>query len=267
MTGSRHDTGSALDTYWSTQPAPKRLGVHVGHGIGRMLARWWSVEAAGTENVPRHGPVILASNHMAYADGPLLMGVSPRPLHTLVKREIFHGPQRWLLNAIGQISVDRHQVDPRAVKRALAVLAGGRALAIYPEGKRGRGDFAQLRGGAAYLALCTGAPVVPVACLGTRAPSGSIDALPARGQRVSISFGPPVWFDRVGWPRTREAVGEATERLGAALRAQLAAALDATGIELPSDPEADGARETPNIRVEQAIDDEPGTAEGLAAGG
>lgn len=240
MTDFRSRAGSGLDSYWVAEAPPRRLGVHVGHGIGRLLARWWSVEVAGVEHVPRHGPVILASNHVAIADGPLLMGVSPRPLHTLVKREVFEGPQRWLLNAIGQISVDRQQVDPHAVKRALAVLAGGHALAIYPEGQRGRGDFAQLRRGAAYLALCTGAPVIPVACLGTRAPSGSIDGLPARVQRVSISFGEPVWFDRLGWPRTREVVGEATQRLAIALRAQLAAALDRTGISLPDEVESDG---------------------------
>jgi len=213
-----------VDTYWSDQRPPNVVG---------QVVRRWQVEVTGRHHVPRSGPVILASNHMAILDGPMLIICSPRTSHALVKRELFQGPQRWLLEAVGQISVDRDEVDPRAVKRSLAVLGAGRALAIYPEGKRGRGDLATVKRGAAYLALCTGAPVVPVACLGTRSSVGTIESLPPRGQRIAVSFAEPLQFPATPWPRTRASVGEATEQLASAMRTHLQETLDRTGLALP----------------------------------
>ena len=65
------------------------------------------------------------------------------------------------LRGPGRSRVDRFHPDPRAVKTCLRVLRDGRAVGIFPEGRRGDGDLERFHRGAAYLALVTGAPVVP----------------------------------------------------------------------------------------------------------
>ena len=221
--------------WWVDAPAPSSVGLAIGRWVTRVLARRWDVQVFGRENVPLSGPVILASNHMAMLDGPVMMGVSPRAFHALVKIEVFVGPERHFFGATGQIPVDRRSVDRAAVRSALAVLSAGRALAIYPEGRRGLGDLARVKHGVGYLALCTGAPVVPVACLGTRAGTVDTRIVPVKGQRMAIGFGEPLSFGTMEWPRTREAVSSATARITDALRANLAGLRERTGIELPPD--------------------------------
>jgi 1-acyl-sn-glycerol-3-phosphate acyltransferase len=132
-------------------------------------SRHYDVHLAGMEHIPAAGPVLLAANHIGILDGPLLGAYAGRPVHAVVKREMFQGRMGAMLLSLGQIPVQRDAVDPRAVRQMLRVLRDGGVVSIYPEGARGTGDFAHSRLGAAYLALCSGAPVVPVACLGPAA--------------------------------------------------------------------------------------------------
>jgi 1-acyl-sn-glycerol-3-phosphate acyltransferase len=221
--------------WWVDAPPPSSKGLAIGRWVTKMLARRWDVQVFGRENVPLTGPVILASNHMAMLDGPVMMAASPRAFHALVKSEVFVGVERHFFHATGQIPVDRRRVDRAAVRSALAVLSAGRAVAIYPEGRRGLGDLAKVQQGVGYLALCTGAPVVPVACLGTR--EGTVDKriVPTKGQQMAVGFGEPLFFETMNWPRTRSAVSAATARITDALRANLAGLRAQTGIELPPD--------------------------------
>jgi 1-acyl-sn-glycerol-3-phosphate acyltransferase len=193
----------------------------------------------GVEHVPRTGPVILASNHMGYLDGPLLFSVTPRSVHALVKREMFHGHTGRLLSRLGQIAIDRDFVDPAAVKVCLRVLADGGVVAIYPEGNRGLGDVAQTKPGAAYLALVSAAPVVPVACLGTRDDGAGTSALPKRGARVDTVFGEPLRFATapVPWPRTQARVREVQAEIQRILAAHVREACELTGQRFPSLPQ------------------------------
>jgi len=208
----------------------------VGRRIARMLLRRYDVRVVGTDLVPKDGPVILASNHIGYLDGPLLFGVSPRPVHALVKDSMFRGRTGRMLTAMGQISVDRTVADARAVKLCLKVLSQRRALAIYPEGNRGLGDVSITKGGAAYFALVTGAPVVPVACLGTRTHGAHPNSMPERGTRVDTVFGEPMRFDPVPWPRTKQTVAEVQAEIQARLATHVKAACEVTGQRLPGLP-------------------------------
>lgn len=208
---------------------------------GRLLAR--SILRAGYDNrvhgvelVPRRGPVILASNHIGYVDGPLLVGVAPRPVHALVKQTMFVGRLGYVLTQLGQIPIDRVRVDPLAIKTALRVLADGGVVAIYPEGIRGLGDVSCTKGGAAYLALVTGAPVVPVACLGTREPGALTETKPRRGARLDTVFGTPLRFRPTPWPRTKPHVAAVQAEIQAALAAHVRAACELTGQSLPAMP-------------------------------
>jgi len=193
----------------------------------------YRVRQHNAEFVPRSGPVLLASNHVGYLDGPLLFALCPRPVHAMVKREMFVGRLGMAMTAVGQIPITRHHVDPRAVKLALRSLRDDKVLAIYPEGTRGPGDGQFVKPGLAYLALCTGAPVVPVAVLGTRDPGQGIDWLPPRGQRMEIVYGEPVLTPTAPWPRRRETVRELTAELQKLMIEHIAEAVRFTGIRLP----------------------------------
>ena len=65
--------------WWVDAPAPAGIGLAIGRWVTNMLARRWDMQVFGRENVPLSGPVILASNHMAMLDGPVMMAESTRP--------------------------------------------------------------------------------------------------------------------------------------------------------------------------------------------
>ena len=96
------------------------------------------------------------------------------------------------------------------MKTCLRVLEDDGVIGIFPEGSRGAGELELFKGGAAYLALVSGAPVVPVSLFGTREPGQDSHSRPARGAPpVEIVFGEP-W--RV------EAAGLAADQAGRASR-------------------------------------------------
>lgn len=148
--------------------APSERGAEVGRRIGvGLMYGLWKPRVLGAWKVPATGPAILAVNHSHNIDGPMVMGVAPRPTHFLIKKEAFIGPLDPFLLGIGQVKVDRTTTDRTAITQALGVLSAGGVLGIFPEGTRGEGDFASLRAGLAYFAVRSGAPIVPVAVLGS----------------------------------------------------------------------------------------------------
>jgi 1-acyl-sn-glycerol-3-phosphate acyltransferase len=212
----------------ATVPGPRGAAVARGIGIGLMNGLW-RPRVLGAWRVPAAGPVILAGNHSHYIDGPMLIGTSPRPVHFLVKKQAFTGPLDPFLHSIGQIEIDRENADRSAIGHALGVLARGGVLGIFPEGTRGDGDFAQLRAGLAYFAVRSGAPVVPVAVLGSASRGRVIGALPPLGARIDVVFGAPFEAGDGSGRRTRSALDAATLRIQERLAAHLAVARQTTG--------------------------------------
>nr|WP_197972479.1 MULTISPECIES: lysophospholipid acyltransferase family protein [Streptomyces] len=190
----------------------------------------WRPRVLGAWKVPATGPVILAVNHSHNVDGPMVMGVAPRPVHFLIKKEAFVGPLDPFLTRIGQVKVDRQSTDRTAVTRALDVLSAGGVLGIFPEGTRGEGDFASLRAGLAYFAVRSGAPIVPVAVLGSSERRGRlIKGLPPLRHRIDVVFGEPFEAGDGSGRRTRTALDEATERIQKQLTEHLENARRLTG--------------------------------------
>ncbi len=209
-------------------------GQRVLRPVGRAVyGSRYSLEVHGRDRVPRHGPVLLAGNHIGYLDGPVVMSASPRPTHALVKQEMFRGRMGRFLTVTGQIPVDRSSVDVRAVRRSVWALRAGRVVVVFPEANRGAGDVATTQRGLAYLALVTGAPVVPVAVLGTRWAGESIHSNPPRGARLVVAFGEPVPVAAQAWPRRRDRVRAEAERLRETLAAHVSATVARTGVTLP----------------------------------
>ncbi len=156
----------------------------------------------GREHVPRQGPVILAANHLSFVDSFLIPLVAPRQVAFLAKAEYFTRPgvrgrlTSSTLRGLGAVAVPRgdHRAAQAALETALGVLNEGRAFGIHPEGSRSRdGRLYRGRTGVAWLALASGAPVVPVALLGTERIQPVGARLPRPG-RVTVRFGAPLHF-------------------------------------------------------------------------
>ncbi|MFD7426705.1 lysophospholipid acyltransferase family protein [Streptomyces sp. NPDC059818] len=212
-------------------PAPTLRGAAVGRGIGiGLMYGLFRPRVLGAWRVPASGPVILAVNHSHNVDGPMLMGTAPRPVHFLIKKEAFVGPLDPFLRGIGQLKVDRTTADRTAITHALGVLGDGGVLGIFPEGTRGEGDFASLRAGLAYFAIRSGAPIVPVAVLGSTERRGRlVSALPPLRSRVDVVFGEAFEAGDRSGRRTRKALDEATVRIQGRLTGHLEQARRLTG--------------------------------------
>jgi 1-acyl-sn-glycerol-3-phosphate acyltransferase len=156
----------------------------------------------GRKNVPRRGPVIIASNHLSFIDSVVIPLVAPRPVFFLAKAEYFTGTglkgrlSRAFFTAIDAVPVERgtHRAAQASLDAALGVLAGGGAFGIYPEGTRSLdGRLYRGRTGVAWLALTSGAPVVPVALTGTDRIQPVGKRVP-RIRRITVRFGEPLDF-------------------------------------------------------------------------
>ena len=159
-------------------------------------------EVHGREHVPRAGAAIFAVNHISALDSFLVPLVSPRPVTFLAKEEYFTrgGVTGHLLRtgmtAISAIPVPRgaHRAAQAALDSALTVLERGHAFGIHPEGTRSRdGRLYRGRTGVAWLAIASGAPVIPVGVIGTDRiqPIGAV--LPRPGKAI-VRFGRPMHF-------------------------------------------------------------------------
>lgn len=219
----------------ATGADPGPTGPRWSRLVGRVLAQGvWATQVVGAENVPADGPVLLAPNHTGVVDGPVVLGVTPRPAHFLVKQEMFTGPVGAVLRAAGQIPVDRDG-GRSALAAALAVLRRGGAVGVFPEGNRGRGDASAARAGVAWLALNGGAPVVPVAVLGTRRTGESVGHVPGLRRRLVVEFGRPVVVERPPGVSGRAALETANDQVREALATLVAQASWRTGLALPTD--------------------------------
>jgi 1-acyl-sn-glycerol-3-phosphate acyltransferase len=184
-------------------------------GIVRTLL---SPQICGRERLPDAGPVIVAPVHHSNADFLALSLLSDRPLVILAKSELFAWPlARWLLPRLGLVPVDRARADRAALDQVARLLSEGRAVVMFPEGTtRSRDDHAPLRDGVAFLALRTGAPIVPVGLAGT-------DQVLPRGRRVpriarlAICLGAPITPVLSSVRATRREVQTITAALTAAL--------------------------------------------------
>jgi 1-acyl-sn-glycerol-3-phosphate acyltransferase len=213
---------------------PARYLLYPLRPLGRtVIRRRVKVRVVDGQKLPRKGPVILACNHVGVADGPLLAIFAPRPVHALTKQEMFKGFMNRFLLSSGQIPLDRFNPDPLAVKRCLRVLRSGNVVGIFPEGSRGAGEFARFHTGAAYLAMVTGAPIVPVVQFGTREPGAGNHSLPARGVVIDMVFGDPFHIAKSPWPRRKRDVAAHSVALREHLVAHLDHAKALTGRTLP----------------------------------
>ena len=136
---------------------------------GLTLCATYRLSCEGAANLPATGAALIAANHKSELD-PFFVGHAfPRPVRYFAKSELFgNAALRWAVTELGAIPVRRGQSDRSALEAALASLARGEALIIYPEGTRMRDDAVhEFQPGVGMLALRSGAPVIPVGLKGS----------------------------------------------------------------------------------------------------
>lgn len=160
---------------------------------------YFRMERIGLEHIPAQGPVIVAANHRSFLDPFVIGTMARRPMYYVAKQELFAKRwQAWVLSALGAFPVRRGQGDEDTIQTAEAILARGDIVLIFPEGTRTRpGALGRPRRGVGRLALQTGAPVVPVAVIGTEDVRRGWRIRP---RRVRLRAGRPLSFPKVDQP-------------------------------------------------------------------
>ena len=162
----------------------------------------WRPVVEGRDNVPKHGAVIIASNHLSFIDSAVIPIVAPRPVVFIAKKEYWTGTglrgalSRAWFTAVQSIPVERGTFGAAqaSLDAALQVLKDGHAFGIYPEGTRSRdGRLYRGKTGIGWLVMHAEVPVVPCALIGTDRlqPVGSRRL---RLTRITVRFGEPMTF-------------------------------------------------------------------------
>lgn len=148
------------------------------------------VQLEGLANVPSDGSLLICSNHVSNFDPLVYAAILPRVLHALTKAELFANPMLGaFLRRCNCIPIRRGEPDRLAIRGALAVLRSGGALLLFPEGHRAASaGMLEFEPGAGYLALRSGAAVLPCAVWGTELILPRHRLLPRRG-KISVRLG------------------------------------------------------------------------------
>ena len=245
----------------------------------RLVYRPW---ARGKENVPDSGGAILASNHLAVIDSFFLPLVLEREVVFIGKAEYFAGKglkgriQAGFFRGVGTIPVDRAggKASEAALRTGLARLEEGKLFGIYPEGTRSPdGRLYRGKTGVARLAIESGAPVIPVAMVGTNIAQPIGRRIP-KLMRIGVVFGEPMDFSRYqGMETDRFILRSVTDEImyslmslsgqeyvdvyAATQKARLAAGQgDAPPTGAGEPPVAPGGRESPGSQVPVPPEDE-----------
>ena len=219
------ELGAEYPTAWARRYPVRLARAMVMDGVARPLAHALAVpEVRGDELLTLvEPPAIFVANHASHIDTPLLLSLLPLPFRhrTVVAAAADHFfDRRWKAHlwagALNAIPIERHRVNRRSADVAASLLEEGWSLVIFPEGGRSPdGWFQPFRGGAAYLAVRSGRPVVPVHL------SGTWRVLPKDGRglrrgRTAVRFSMPLVPDQ----------GEDARRFGARIEAVLATMAD-----------------------------------------
>ena len=196
-----------------------RTGVR---GLIRLGAR---PKITGAKHVPQTGGFIVASNHLSFLDSVIIQALLPRQVRFFAKADYWTQPgvkgrvMRGFFDAVGSIPVERgdQSASVNALNQLVDFIEAGDGVGIYPEGTRSRdGRLYRGRTGVGWLALTTGAPVVPVGLIGTDRlqPPGKRIILP---RKFELRVGEPIHVEhlgpRHGLPIRRETTDRIMEKI------------------------------------------------------
>lgn len=221
-------TGADYDTEWARRPAVCTARRVLTDGVVRPLGRALAdPEVAGLDRLDGlEGPVVFTANHHSHLDTPLLIGALPaRFRHKMFAaaaadyfftNRVTGAASALVLNAI---PMERHRISRRSADESAELIDDGWSMVIFPEGGRSPDGWGQpFKGGAAYLAVRCGVPVVPVHIHGTDRlfPKGA--KYPKTGS-TRVTFGRPIHpadgeDSRKFGPRIEQAVATLADEVG-----------------------------------------------------
>lgn len=167
----------------------------------------YRIKIVGKENVPKEGSLLFCGNHRTYLDPPLITVTAGRKMSFMAKEELKNNPfMRFLCFTFDGIWVKRDNKDIGSLKSAIKLLKSGGCIGIFPEGTRNgmEKNDGKLKNGASYMALKTGAKIVPIGIQG-----------PAKlFTKNTIIYGKPIDCTKYLIERsTKEAEEEVTQEL------------------------------------------------------
>jgi 1-acyl-sn-glycerol-3-phosphate acyltransferase len=166
---------------------------------------YYRVEIRGLENIPKNEPLIFCGNHRTYADPPLIESTATREMRFLAKKELYNNKFLALLGWVFEaIPVNRDSKDVSAIKISLKELKQGHCIGLFPEGTRnGLEKGEDVKGGAAFFAVRTGAKVVPCGIKGGE-----------KGNRkMVITYGKPLDFSEYKGSKDKEVLEKVTKEI------------------------------------------------------
>lgn len=177
-------------------------------------------EVHGQGNIPRRGPFLVACNHASHLDPPLIGSLVPLQMAFFARKTLWKpGFPAWWMNRVGAIPVDRDAGgDLGAIKRVLQTLKEGKALILFPEGRRSEdGRLQPAKAGVGMIACKSQAPVVPTRVFDSHLAFGRDKGL-RLGTPVSVVYGPLLYPSDYDDPKAgKERYQIASERIMAAI--------------------------------------------------
>ncbi len=181
--------------------------------LGILFKIFLRLEVHGAENIPKTGPLVIASNHLSLLDPPVIGVAAPRKVHFMAKQELFVPVLGYIYKTLGAFPVKRGGADRAAIKHGIEILQSGKVLAIFPEGTRSKtGSLGKLEPGALMMAGKSNAVIVPTAISGT-----DIKRCGRLWPKVTVRFGKPVPFPQVGL--NKDVLQDLTDKLTADIKA------------------------------------------------
>lgn len=153
-----------LDKYSVRPKAIRYLLGYLALFLGSLLAK---TQIKGSENIPKKNPFILVCNHFNRLDPPFVIYAIKRPINFLMASDQTLETQlMWAPWLYGFIPTNRQNIAPTTIKKSLAAIKKGEIVGIFPEGGAKEQYIRPAKNGAAYLAMRTGAPILPMSLIG-----------------------------------------------------------------------------------------------------
>lgn len=171
------------------------------HNLARVWGRillavsFIRVRVEGLEKLDPRAHYVFVSNHSSYMDIPALLTLLPYQFRFFAKKGLYSIPfLGWHLRRAGHLEVDRSsaRASLKSMSEGARIVAErGVSLLLFPEGGRNPKGLRAFKEGAAYIAIKSGVPVVPMALIGMREllPMGSIHL---RSGRAVLRIGNPI---------------------------------------------------------------------------
>jgi 1-acyl-sn-glycerol-3-phosphate acyltransferase len=198
-------------------PAEERLPVRALHLADKLLARvWHHTVVIRRHPLPPEGAAILVCNHTSGMDPFMIQSVCDRVIVWMMAKEYYEiKALTWAFRTIEAIPVDRFGRDSGSVRAALRALHDGRVLGVFPEGRiETSRELLPFQTGVALMAIKARVPVYPAFLEGSQRNKGMLESF-LWPNRATLSFGPPVQFDRGS--TSKENLDDATARIKAAV--------------------------------------------------